>query len=517
MDDEEVLKVLEEETGEVLRGSPIHTLSAQDSQHLYPGQDFKNGVLHYTFPLFDVREEKQGKSKDAPTVPKRYVYTGCVTGEHELFMYDTVELHDRGFMRPDHFLDADTGWNGDEARAFASGKATIPDAYDLYLRVRGVYEKYIEFSEEILYDVMTTWVISTYMFRVFNTFSYLHFNGSAASGKSQNLRILTAIGFNAQWTAQLTAANIYRSITNNPGVLCIDEAESFDGDRGQALRDVLRNGYMAGSHVKRQRSKASGDMVEDRFEVYGPKALASINPLDGVTGQRALVVNMRPALRTIPFFDADSNEWSALSRDLRYWALANAGKIREQYARWTDNLRGERAPELFNRAWELSAHIVTTADYIGGEDMSSPLISWLTTYFAEQRKQQDNSDLMRIFVTSLPSLMRQQPAHEGWYYPVRDVLDNMLVYLDEDVSDRLKSSTIWRKLAPPLGLKNIKAARGGKQIQIEEEAVRQIFKERRIQPNQEDVAWLEGNESLQSPERIIEVKQTGMWETDGDS
>ena len=269
MDDEEVLKVLEEETGEVLRGSPIHTLSAQDSQHLYPGQDFKNGVLHYTFPLFDVREETQGKSKDAPTVPKRYVYTGCVTGEHELFMYDTVELHDRGFMRPDHFLDADTGWNGDEARAFASGKATIPDAYDLYLRVRGVYEKYIEFAEEILYDVMTTWVISTYMFRVFNTFSYLHFNGSAASGKSQNLRILTAIGFNAQWTAQLTAANIYRSITNNPGVLCIDEAESFDGDRGQALRDVLRNGYMAGSHVKRQRSKASGDMVEDRFEVVG--------------------------------------------------------------------------------------------------------------------------------------------------------------------------------------------------------------------------------------------------------
>ena len=516
LDDEEVLAVLEAETGESLRAAPlIERLDAQDATTLYPGQDFKNNTLYYTFPLFEVTEEKKGKGKDAPLVPVRNVYTGCVSGEQELFMYDTLELHERGFMRPDHFLDGDEGWDGDEARAYARGEAEAPDPYDIYLRVRGVYEKYIEFAEEILYDVMTTWVISSYLFRVFPTFSYVHFNGSAASGKSQNLRILTAIGFNAQWTAQLTAANIYRSITNNPGVLCIDEAESFDGDRGQALRDVLRNGYMAGSHVKRQRSKASGDMVEDRFEVFGPKALASINPLDGVTGQRAFVVNMRPALRTIPFFDSTAKDWAALRRDLRYWALANAPAIRSHLTLWTDHKRTTEAPELFNRAWELAAHIVTTADYIGGEGMSGPLIQWMNGYFAEQRKQQDSSDLMRIFVTSLPSLMRGQQAHEGWYYPVRDILDNMLIYLDEDVTERLKTSLIWRKLAPPLGLKDIKSARGGKQIKLLESDIRRIFEERRIEPRPEDVAWLAGNETLQGEDKIIKpAQQTMQWGED---
>ena len=479
---------------------------------LYPGQDFKNGTLYYTFPLFEVTEVKDGKSKDAPLVPKREVYTGCVSGEREVFMYDTIELHERGFMRPAHYLDADTGWDGDEARAYARGEVPEVDPYDLYLRVRGVYEKYIEFAEEILYDLMTTWVISSYLFRVFPTFSYVHFNGSAASGKSQNLRILTALGFNAQWTAQLTAANIYRSITNNPGVLCIDEAESFDGDRGAALRDVLRNGYMAGSHVKRQRTKASGDMVEDRFEVFGPKALASINPLDGVTGQRAFVVNMRPALRTIPFFDADAESWTALRRDLRYWALANAPAIRSHLTLWADKKRETEAPELFNRAWELAAHLVTTIDYIGGDAMSGPLIEWMNKYFLEQRKQQDSSDLMRIFVTSLPGLMRGQMAHEDWYYPVRDVLDNMLSYLDEDVTERLKSSLIWRKLAPPLGMKNFKTAKGGKQIQLIEEDIRRIFKERRIEPHENDVAWLAGEEQLQREDKIIKpAQQTMEW------
>lgn len=482
---------------------------------LYPGQDFKNDTLYYTFPLFEVTEQKQGKGKDAPMVPVRNVYTGCVSGQHELFMYDTLELHERGYMRPSHFLDGEEGWDGDEARAFARGETREIDGFDLYFRVRKVYEKYIEFAEEILYDVMTTWVISTYLFRVFPTFSYVHFNGSAASGKSQNLRILTAIAFNAQWTAQLTAANIYRSITNNPGVLCIDEAESFEGDRGQALRDVLRNGYMAGSHVKRQRTKASGDMVEDRFEVFGPKALASINPLDGVTSQRAFVINMRPALRTIPFFDATDGEWMALKRDLRYWSLDNAPRLRAHLLLWTNHLRETKATELYNRAWELAGHLVTTSDFIGGEAMSGPLIEWMQRYFAEQRQQQDNSDLMRIFVSSLPSLMRNNMAREGWYYPVRDVLDNMLSYLDEDVTERLKSSLIWRKLAPPLGLKNFKTSKGGKQIQLIEEDIRRIFEERRIEPNEEDRAWLLRSESYQSEDRVIKEAQQSMWEEDG--
>jgi hypothetical protein len=249
-------------------------------------------------------------------------------------------------------------------------------------------------------------------------------------------------------------------------------------------------------------------MVEDRFGVFGPKALASINPLDPTTTQRAIVVGMRPALRSIPSFDAKAEEWSALNRDLRYWALDNAAEIHKHYRRWTDTIRVSRAPELFNRAWELAAHLVVLADYIGGDGMSDPIIEWMNGYFSEQRKSMDSADLQRVFVLSLPSLMRNNVPHDEWYYPLKSILDNMLAYLDDDVIDRIKTSTISRRLAPPLGLKNIRAKRGGKQLQVIEEDVRRIFTERRITPNDEDVAWLERKVDYQTEDKIAKPEET---------
>jgi hypothetical protein len=477
---------------------------------LNPGMDYKNDKLWYTFPASRMVMKKKGKGKDAPEVPVQEWHTVCLNSDQDLFLYEENELYKRSFRMPDSFMVSKDGWRSETPYIFAKGKTKTPDSFELYMRVRRVYEQYIEFAEEEMYDIVTSWVMATYVYQVFDQFAYLHFNGTAASGKSQNLRILSAIAFNAQWTTNMTAAALFRGIANNPGVYCIDEAESFRDEKGQELRTILRNGYKKGMDVKRLHGKSDGTFEEHAFNTYGPKALASINALDDTTSQRAIVIGMRPAYRDIPYFDQDHSDWSALRDDLYLWALHNAGDIHTEWMRWNVADR-----TLINRAWEVSACIVTTAHYIHGATVSDSVVGWLERYFEHMRQQQDANDLIRTLATALPAVMQTIPARDDWWYPLSDIRDKLLDITDEDVSDKITTRSIQRWLKP-LGLDAVRKAKGGKQIQLHEPAIRQVIKERRIDPLPEDVAWLAGKKDYQTEDKRTDIS-VFTWGEDDDT
>ena len=475
---------------------------------LHPGMDYKDGQLWYTFPGTRTVMKKKGKGKDAPEVPVQEVHTVCVNGERDLFLYEENNLHARGYRMPDSFMVTKGGWKSDKPYDYAKGGIKEPDSYELYMRVRKVYETYIEFAEEEMYDIITSWVMATYVYQVFDQFAYLHFNGTAASGKSQNLRILAAIGFNAQWTTNLTAAGLFRGIANNPGIFCIDEAESFRDEKGQELRTILRNGYKKGMDVKRLHGKSDGTFEEHSFNTYGPKALASINALDDTTSQRAIVMGMRPAYRDIPYFDQDHSDWSALRDDLYIWGLYNAPHIHTEWMRWNTRERN-----LINRAWEVSACVVVTGHYVMGDTVSSSVVGYLERYFERVRQQQDANDLIRTLASALPSVLNTIPARDDWWYPLSDIRDKLLDITDEDVSDKITTRSIQRWLKP-LGLETVRKNKGGKQIQLVEDNIRTIIRERRIEPLAEDVAWLAGKTDYQTEDKRTDIVSTITWGTD---
>jgi hypothetical protein len=310
----------------------------------------------------------------------------------------------------------------------------------------------------------------------------------------------------------MTAADMYRNISGNPGVLCIDETENFQGERGEALKEILKTGYYKGVHVSRQRQQADGLWISDKFATYSPKALASINPLDPVTQQRTLMVHMRPALRSITEFKADWDIWKNLKNDLHIFALENAKDIAKHYDEWSRGHRHTRAPGLINRAWEITAPIVVLADYIGGADISDYVIEWLSRYYIEAQTKSDSTDLIRLLALTLPSYIKDNVAHDGWYYPVRTITENLKSFMDEDTSEKVTTRSITRWLTP-LGFGDVRAAKGGKLVRIEENELRKVFVERRLTPYQGDIAWLEGVVDYQTPDRVAQVttQSTVTW------
>ena len=95
-------------------------------------------------------------------------------------------------------------------------------------------------------------------------------------------------------------------MAGNPGLLCIDEAERFDNEKGSELRTILLGGYKAGNQAVRAERTTGGAFMNKRYETYGPKALGSINPLDPTLGSRTVVITMKPATRRIATFPFDS-------------------------------------------------------------------------------------------------------------------------------------------------------------------------------------------------------------------
>ncbi len=479
---------------------------------LHPGMDYVHNKLWLTFPRSRMVLAKKGKGKDAPMVPKQEWHALCLNTDGELFPYDEESLFDRGYHMPDSYMLYKEGWEGTTPFEFAKGNVPQPDSFELYMRVRMVYEKYIEFADEEMYDIITSWVMASYVYMVFDNFAYLHFNGTAASGKSQNLRILQAIGYNGQWTTNMTAASLFRGISNHPGVYCIDEAESFRDERGQELRTILRNGYKKGMDVKRLHGKSDGTYEEHSFNTYGPKALASINALDDTTSQRAIVVAMRPAYRDIPYFDQDHSDWTALRNDLYVWGLYNAQAIHTEWMRWNSRDR-----TLINRAWEVSACIVVTSDYIHGDIVSGSVVKYLEGYFESVRQQQDANDLIRTLATALPAVINFIPPRDDWWYPLSDIRDKLLDITDQDVSEKITTRSIQRWLKP-LGLSTIRKAKGGKQIQLLEDEIRGIIRDRRIEPLTEDVAWLAGKVDYATEDKRTTIQETlDVWGDDDDT
>ena len=344
--------------------------------------------------------------------------------------------------------------------------------------------------------------MGSYLYKVFESFPYLHFNGTKDSGKSQNLRILKTIGFNTHWSGEMTAADMYRHIAGNPGVICIDEAEIWKGERAEALRSILRGGYHRGMEISRQRQNPNGRWEQERFPIYSPKAIASINPLDDTTRSRTIVVRMRPALRVIPLFKHDPEKWSALRDDLHLWGLGYAADVYRTYEEW--HVKHEKVlPELNNRAWEISSALIALMDFVWGTDEARSLGVWLDEYFAQERKATDSTDITRLIALALPGYIRMAQAHEGWYYPVAGVLDHMREYLDEDAQKSLSTRFVSRQLQP-LGFIKQGIAKGGKTVQILEADLRKVFNERRIEPMIEDVAWLAGDKNYQTEDHLIE-------------
>lgn len=472
----------------------------EPTPQLRPGMDFHDGVAYYSTPIKRRVKRPATKTRPADEVEEPALYQ--VTSEHEGFWYADKELKSHGFSRNEQvFIPHQEIWSLKSTKSYLDNIYQKPDTALLFKDIRQAYTEYVEYTDEIYFDIMALYVMYTYVFRIFESTGYIHFNGTAASGKSRNLNLIHALAFNSVYAASMSAPSLFRTLAGFPGTTLLDETEGFDGERGEELRRILNSGYKEGARVYRT-EKVGETFQPVQYDVFGPKVLASISPLEAVIASRCLVVSMRPAIRQLPEFSTTDPRWTALRDRLYLWALDNATGIRTTMDTWVGQKKAELAPKLISRQWEITAQYIILGEYVGGQELVERLVSWFNVHFAEAQKNADATDRLKLTLQCLPRVLATVQEHPDHMYMQKEIYGVQTGYMEEDQVEYFKTRHIGKNLET-LGFKTRKREKGGVQIQLIEDEVRAQFNQRRVAPFEEDTEWLAGTVSYQNNARIL--------------
>ncbi|MEQ9279512.1 MAG: hypothetical protein RLN83_08435 [Balneola sp.] len=125
-------------------------------------------------------------------------------------------------------------------------------------------------------ELVTLWILGSYVYQLFNAYPYLHIQGLAGSGKTTLLEIIESTSFNGALASRITSARMMKEINDTKCTLCLDEFEKSTGSQSASTTQILNAGYKkSGRYLKMM-----GDGEKDQFlDLYSPKVYASISAI----------------------------------------------------------------------------------------------------------------------------------------------------------------------------------------------------------------------------------------------
>jgi putative DNA primase/helicase len=208
-----------------------------------------------------------------------------------------------------------------------------------------------------------------YVYEVFRLLPMLHFRSpTRGCGKSTALDLIELLVFRPFMVGNISASSLFRLIPKYRLIMLLDEAQDYvkpDTD----IASVLDGGYQRGRPAVRTNPVT---LESEIFDVYGPKALASIKALDGTTEDRCVIVEMsrkEPDTEVEQLCDIPESDWLGLRRKLMRWALDNKDAVAKA--------RVQRPKCIGNRLWDKWHALLRIAVVIGGE--------WLTESLRDAR------------------------------------------------------------------------------------------------------------------------------------
>lgn len=173
------------------------------------------------------------------------------------------------------------------------------DFQEIYDKINLVIKKYCDLREDY-YNILTLWVIGTWMHDQFPSFPFLFFNAMKGSGKSRLLKLLASMSRNGKVMANMSEAVLFRTAQNSS--IFIDEFEGVNKKNGNALRELLNAAYKQGTFVERaykhkaMKPDENGVLRErdeisiESFNVYCPIAMCNIYGMESVLSDRCITL-----------------------------------------------------------------------------------------------------------------------------------------------------------------------------------------------------------------------------------
>jgi hypothetical protein len=337
----------------------LHTVV--DEKEVHPAIDYLNGSM-----CFGVKMRGQ---LFLVTSDRRLLGTegGRVTGLPLVLKHKTIDYAGFSLLGVDRFI-----------------KGEVLDPVEIFFAIRSYIDRYVYFANADHLDLLTVWIIGTYLFPVFRHYPYLWINADKGSGKTTLLDVIQPLAFNAQLLVAPTPAVLFREVAANRPTLLIDEFESMtkhNKDVAASMFDILNAGYNCNGQVKRTEPGQNGEFVVRTFSAYGPKVLCGISRIDSVLQDRTIQVRMlrkgatvrRERYKCTP-------DVEMVQRDLRDQcyglALAIASQVAHTYH--SGKIEHDYLAHLSNREldlWEPLASILHVIDGDGFWSLLRPLLS----------------------------------------------------------------------------------------------------------------------------------------------
>lgn len=353
-------------------------------------------------------------------------------------------------------------WPWVYVQAYLEGDS--PSPLEAYLETRRLLDSYLDFRDEETSDILALWIMGTYLYPLFEAFPYIAIQGPKNSGKTKTLTLIGKLGFNAMLSSSLSPASLFRAVQATRGVLCVDEAERLSDPRDPVasdLRLLLNAGYKRGSPAIR----CEGDDYHiAEFEVYGPKAIASIRALEDVLESRCIRITM---LRTTGpkgnrAVSETGENWARVRHLLYCFALQHFSGVREAY------LRGIGADGLRNRQSELWRPLLAIAAYLEKWGASG-LLQRVREYalrMAGEAEEEGLDDKRRALLLALYDLTEEGQCEVR----PKEIRDAMFRFLDEEEQAEIKTTWVGYRMRE-FGFRRQTGRRRGSVYKVTRESV----------------------------------------------
>jgi hypothetical protein len=301
--------------------------------------------------------------------------------------------------------------------------------YEVFNELKEVLKTHIGLNKEEEYDILTLWIIGTYVHTCFNSYPYLFFYGAKGCGKSNALKVLSYFSFNGMFLARPSASNVFRLVNTLQCTLAINDLDNIR-----------------------------------MYPIYSPKALAGSKILADMIKDRSIEFIMIKSDTSYPTFI--DNNFSAELRDKLYILALEIWKdVMREYANLESNtsIQGREKEK-----WQglLALGNAFQMDY---KNLQEFALFKINEHLEEEMIDSEERNILRV----LNGLV----IGDQWYY-AKDLKDGYIEYLrsiDENV-DYVRERYVV-KLIKKIGLISEKGLTHGKaRLLIKRSALNSIMK-----------------------------------------
>jgi len=228
-------------------------------------------------------------------------------------------------------------------------KKEIPEAdkQNLPDLIRTIQDYYMDLTNQELTYLTTNYVLSTYVYELFDAMGYLFMSSDPATGKTKWANILKNMSFNSVDVTSPSESVLFRLTESSKGLLFIDDYDKVDEKKKAQIEQILKVGYRKGG--KTCRTEKIGDLfLPTFFDVYCPKIITNTEGLDYITETRCIPLHLLRTKTNKGKLSVNNTDifWQRI-RDCCYlWAFKNWKTIKKNYTKIDEANLNNRDLEL---------------------------------------------------------------------------------------------------------------------------------------------------------------------------